>query len=129
MAGGIIFTAPGIRLRDQFGGQVVCTACGGESWDVTLGGPAGERIRCAAISCDQPADAEALAVSAEVGQIVASAIPPLDLGSLIGWLRNEMAANREIAGEFIRADDHDAAAVHSAVAAAYAQVVHRITLG
>lgn len=55
LRGGIIFTCTSTQLRDEFGNLVMCTACGGIRWDVTLGPAGQQRIECTAADCGKPA--------------------------------------------------------------------------
>jgi hypothetical protein len=54
MAGGIIFTANGVQLRDQFGCRVICTRCGEDNFDITLGPAGQERVECSNSDCGMP---------------------------------------------------------------------------
>ena len=55
---GIVFHATGVPIKDNFGNPVMCTHCGGTSWDVTLRGDTADRIECSAADCGQPVQPE-----------------------------------------------------------------------
>jgi ribosomal protein L37E len=68
MGGGIVFTGTVTGLRDQFGYLVICSRCGGDTFDVTLRPGQADRLECSAPDCGAPVTADDVTDLAEAGR-------------------------------------------------------------